>query len=132
MKTRARLTVPHSVLLIRDRAIGAIPEIDIPESMQGRRVASTASCVAVGTAVECDATVEIELTESPPQGDAGLSCDSKSKLQTPNRGVVASSIHHVPLAAIPVGHDLTEVQVWVNHPTEPDRIVIAVRPVTSR
>lgn len=132
MKTRARLTVPHSVLLIRDRAIGAIPEIDIPESMQGRLVASTASCVAVGTAVECEATVEIELTESPPLAHAGLHCAGESTLRTPHREVMVRTIHLLPLVAIPVGNDLMEVQVWVNHPTEPDRIVIAVRPAPSR
>lgn len=131
MKTHVRLAVPNSVLLVTDRALDDLSEIDIPESMQGRLVASTASCVAVGTAVECEATVDIALTECPPLANAGLHCAGESTLRTPHREVVVRTIHLLPLVAIAVGNDLTDVQVWVNHPTEPDRIVIAVRPAPS-
>ena len=121
MKTKTTISVPNSVLLVMDQVNGVIPD-----AMSGGLIATTPSCIAVGTASESDGNVEIELTDESPEVDEQMRCVSESKLQTPNREVAVCSIHDDKLLAIHVNHDISVVQVWVNHMTEPDRIIVAV------
>jgi hypothetical protein len=122
MKMKTTVSVAYSVILVMDQTIGVIPE-----AMNGGLIAATPSCIAVGTASEIDGQVAIELTDEPLEVDAELRCVSETTLQTPNREVAVCSVHHEKLLAISVEHDISRIQVWVNHPSEPDRIVVAVR-----
>jgi hypothetical protein len=105
-----------------DQAIGIIPD-----SMTGKLIATSASCIAVGTVSESDQMVEIELTDEPPEVDEQMQCVSRSKIATPNREVAACSVHDDKLLSLKVQRDVSEVEVWVNHATGPDRIIVAVR-----
>jgi hypothetical protein len=121
IKSRTILSIPNSVLLVMDQSAGVIPE-----TIDGV-IANTPTCIAVGTACECDEQVDIELTDEPPEVDERMQCVSRSSIATPNREIAVCSAHNDRLLSIKVQHDVSEVDVWVNHPTEPDRIIVAVR-----
>jgi hypothetical protein len=125
MKMKTTVSVAYSVILVMDQTIGVIPE-----AMNGGVIAATPSCIAVGTASEIDGQVEIELMDEPLEFDVELRCVSETTLRTPNREVAVCSVHHETLLAISVERDISRIQVWVNHPSEPDRIVVAVRPAS--
>ena len=121
MKSRTKISVPNSVLLVMDHAVGVVPE-----TIDGL-IATTSSCIAVGTACECDELVDIELTDEPPEVDEQMHCVSTSSIATPNREVAVCSVNDDKLLSIKVQRDISEIEVWVNHATEPDRIIIAAR-----
>lgn len=122
MKTRTCISVPNSVLLVMDQAIGIIPD-----SMNGKLIATSPSCIAVGTASESDQMVTIELTDEPPEGVEQMQFVNSFSIATPNREVAVCSVHDDKLLSVKVQRDVSEVEVWVNHTTEPDRIIVAVR-----
>jgi hypothetical protein len=107
-----------------DHAIGIVPD-----SMNGELIATSSSCVAVGTVSEIDEMVEIELTDETPDVSEQMKCVSSSSIATPSREISVCSVHNDKLLSIKVQRDVSEVKVWVNHATEPDRIIIAVRSV---
>ncbi len=98
----------------------------IPESMSGSLVAASESCIAVGTAAECDEPVDIVLTDEQPGDGAEMWCVKESELETPNNAIAICSVLNDTLMTIEVAAKLSAVQIWVNHPTEPTKIVIVV------
>ncbi|MFM8580760.1 MAG: hypothetical protein ACKOFW_04565 [Planctomycetaceae bacterium] len=122
MKSKISTSIPNSVLLIMDLVIGVIPE-----TLAEELVAVTPSCIAIGTVSESDGEVEIELTDETPIFDGSMQRVVETRLQTPSREVSVYSIHWDKLLTINVKHEIAGVQVWVNHLTEPDRIVVVVR-----
>lgn len=126
MNLIVRTSVPNSVLLVMGNDAGVIPE-----SMNGDLVSATSSCIAVGTAAECDESVEVVLTDRPLDDDVAMWCVSESRLETPNGEVAVCSVLGEQFLVIQVQEKMTLVQIWVNHAKEPNRIVILVREAGS-
>jgi hypothetical protein len=48
-------------------------------------------------------------------------------LATPGHAVVVSTVERKTILKEPVGGTFTRVRIWVNHPTEPDKVIIGLR-----
>jgi hypothetical protein len=48
------------------------------------------------------------------------------QLETPNRAVVVSTVERDSLLGDGVPTKRTRVRVWVNHPTEPDKVIVGL------
>jgi len=93
--------------------------------MGGAVVGATAACIAVGCLSEDDGPTdltlaplsEVERAEKPAYD---------GMLLTPTHRVVISSVVGQRLLELPVLEGLTRIKIWVNHPTEPDKVMIGV------
>jgi len=118
MITSATIAPPNSLVLIEDPSGG-----EVPESMGNSSIASTGSCIAVGSRSESDGKSEIVLGPAA-EVDPGQSPALEQDLSTPNRKVVVRTVLGDTILETPVSRQKTRVRVWVNDPKEPDRILI--------
>jgi hypothetical protein len=58
--------------------------------------------------------------------DPGRTPDFDGLLDTPEGEVMVSDTDDPRLAAYPTVEGLTRIRIWINHPTEPDEVVIGV------
>jgi hypothetical protein len=121
MTTQLRIAPPNSLLLIMDRDSG-----EIPESMQGRLVVSTPSCIAVGTRSAADGETSIVLTDEQNNScvEQGLRRVFGGTLETPKREVHICSVLLECLATLSVSSTRSAVEVWTDHDSEPGRICV--------
>lgn len=123
MRLGATLAPRNSIILVMDRTVGVIPE-----TMGGGLVASTPTCIAIGTLSEHDGETSISLSdEAPPAGEGGHA-RLDVVLKTPSRSLSVCSVLDEVLLEMNVPSDETRVQVWANDDAEPDNIVIVVIP----
>jgi hypothetical protein len=47
-------------------------------------------------------------------------------LETPNRAVAVWTVEQETIVEVPVPRAQTRVRIWVNHPVEPDRIIVGL------
>jgi hypothetical protein len=120
MTTSMRIAPPNSVVLIEDSGGG-----EIPASMNQSLIAATDSCIAIGCRAEDDADTEITLGPCD-KVDTGERPAFEGALQTPNRKLVARTVYGVTLLEMPVPTTETRLRVWVNDPSEPDRIAVGI------
>lgn len=121
MKKEILLAVPNSVIFVADRDVGETPQ-DIGDSL----VASTSSCIAVGTLCQIDGETLILLYDEPANSDsmAGLVFDGF--LDTPSGQVCIFSVLDERLLESNITGPRCRVQVWVNDESEPDEIRVFV------
>lgn len=100
---------------------------EIPSSMGRELVASTATCVAVGTLSELDGETTIRLTNATP-ADAkhGLQLVFHGTIDCPNGFVRVASAHHETYLERACAVDSLDVRIWANDSSEPDLIVVQV------
>ena len=111
---------PNSIVLVSD-----VASIDVPASMGGSVISATNACVAVGCLSEDDG--ETELTLAPLSAvDRSDTPIYQGVLATPTRRVAIRSVLGQRLLELPVTQDRTSIKVWVNDPTEPDKVVVGV------
>jgi hypothetical protein len=117
----------NSLLLIMDRDAAGIPE-----SMAGKSVVATASCVAVGTRHEADGKTSVTLTD---ETEVGSDCQQKRLrrifsivLDTPKREVMVCTALLQTVAKLPVAGVRTRIEVFTNHESEPDHIRVVAHP----
>jgi hypothetical protein len=115
-----RVAPPNSLILVMDREIGVVPD-----TMNKALVASTDSCVAIGTRAAPDGETVISLSyDSPPQLP-NLTLAYDGLLSTPNKYLSVCSVYLESLLELNVLGLQTRVRVWVNHLLEPDIIWIS-------
>ena len=119
MKVEARLAPPNSLILIMDRSVG-----EVPETMSGAAVASTTSCVAVGTLSEHDGETSITISDERPEAVLSLSIIFDGDLSTPDRNLAVCTVGDVAVISTAVPSPSTRVQIWANDRSEPDHIYI--------
>jgi hypothetical protein len=120
MSTSAKIAVPNALILISDVDGGKPPEL-----MQGRLVAATPSCIAVGCMA--DSNGETEIIIGTEQGlRRGGDLVFEGELATPSRSVAVWTVRREIILRGPVAHSSTRVRIWVNHPTEPDTVTIVL------
>jgi hypothetical protein len=124
MKESTRIAPPNSLILVMDRSVG-----DIPQTMGGKSIASTPTCVAIGTLSASDGQTLISLSDellNIPTEEASFD----AILDTPKKRVAVCSVQNKTLLQCEVLSLNTRVRVWTNHPSEPDTVQIVVQPVT--
>jgi hypothetical protein len=115
-----RLAVPNALILISDINGGVAPDV-----MRGSLIASTPSCIAVGCMSDCNGKTEVTIgaTHEVDRGDIPA---FEGELVTPNRAIAVRTVLRGTISQVRVPHRMTRVQIWVNHPREPDQIIIGL------
>lgn len=111
---------PNSIVLIMDSKGG-----EIPESMGGRSIVATPSCVAVGTLCEIDGATIVSLADEVSAGAVSEPAFDDF-VDTPSRELSVFSIQNESLATLQVTGVKTRVRIWTNDDSEPDRVEIVV------
>lgn len=115
-----KISPPNSVLFVSDQAGGVAPQIT-----REKRIWATPSCVAFGCLMEQDGLTEVTL--GPAEEVARQDSPAfDGFLETPLRAVVVSTseTRSVLEESVPGAH--TRLRIWTNHPTEPDKVIIAL------
>src|SRR4051812_22105077 len=119
MRLTAMLAPRNSLILVMDRAVGVIPE-----TMSGRLVAATPTCIAVGTKSEHDGETSISLSDEATPSEGGSNQRFDGVLKTPSRRLSVCSVSGEVLLEMNVSSHVTHVQVLANDAAEPDNITI--------
>jgi hypothetical protein len=100
---------------------------DVPESMGPSLVASTRSCVAVGTLSEVDGETTISLrSDMGEDGDQSATLAFDGEIETSGGRVAVCTTRLETILELTVGGERARVRIWVNHPIEPDAIDVAI------
>lgn len=122
MTDQTKLISPdHALILIMD------PEVAIlPESMAHNLVASTNSCVAVGTRPALDGPTRVHLS-SQSQIHPRLEKVFCGSLETPNKIIKVCGIEGEVELEATVTSERTLIEVWVDDLYEPQNIEIIIQ-----
>ncbi|HTS16978.1 MAG TPA: hypothetical protein VMP11_05345 [Verrucomicrobiae bacterium] len=109
---------PNSLLLVMDKDSG-----EIPESMEGKLIVATPSCIAVGTLSAADGRTSVMLTDERVriQGHPGLRRVFSGVLATPKKEVDLCTV-----LLQPVLNTQSNLEIWANDESEPDRLCVLV------
>jgi len=120
MPISTRTAVPNALLLISDIG-GGKP----PDTMRGSLIASTPTCIAIGCMSDCNGETEVTVG-SAHEVDLSEPHAFEGELESPSRTLAVSTVLRKTILKSPVLHSKTRVRIWVNHPSEPNRIVIGL------
>ena len=118
MSDLAQIAPPYSLVLVEDETGG-----ELPDMVEGSRIAATDSCVAVGTRCEIDDETEFRLG-AHPDVDPGTQPIFQGRLETPSRRLAIRSVLNEIILQTPVPLPETMIYIRVNHPTEPDQVIV--------
>src|SRR5215470_12468223 len=120
MSISNRIAVPNAVILVSDIGGGTVPNL-----IRGGLVASTPSCIAVGCMSDCNGQTELTLGAA---NEVGSREDPvfEGELTTPNHEVAVRTVLDEIILQARVLHSRTKVRIWVNHPSEPDKVIIGL------
>lgn len=113
----AKLNPPNSLILLTSSVSPSVPILD------GILVASTATCIAVGTLMELDGETEVRLTDSLGPGHH-LELALEHELSTGEGFVAIRTADDREVLRREVDQQTQLVRVWVSDPWEPDEVVI--------
>lgn len=113
------ISAPNSLILVMDHESG-----ELPSDIAGRLIASTTSCVAVGTLSAADGETTITLTDESSNEENGLNLFFDDAVLTPQREISVCDVSNEKLLTMPTHASVTRVQIYANDDREPDRIVI--------
>ncbi len=98
---------------------------DTPEIKKGSSIWSTPTCIAVGCTPDVDGETRITIGASRQVGLEEIPAFD-GELETPSRMVGVEVVPRKRVLEQPVPGSRTRVRIWVNHPIEPDNIVIGL------
>ncbi|SRR5579871_1403510 len=98
---------------------------DTPEIKKGSSIWSTPTCIAVGCTPDVDGETKITIGASRQVGLEEIPAFD-GELETPSRMVGVEVVPRKRVLEQPVPGSRTRVRIWVNHPIEPDNIVIGL------
>lgn len=111
----------NSLLLFMD---AQAPQI--PESMGGKAVAATDSCIAVGTREEYGGPIELRIASA----DEGINLPAleiyDGVLRVTSGSLAVANIFGKQFVRWPLNTSSVSVRIYTNHSTEPDEIVVLV------
>jgi hypothetical protein len=118
MHRSTRIALANSLLFISDPDGG-----EGPDFVAGRLILATPSCISVGCLNFAGG--ETEVTLGPAQEvDPGKGPAFDGDLETPHHAVVVSTVERKTFLEATVPESSTRVRIWVNHPIEPDNVII--------
>ena len=118
MSTTIKVAPPHSIILIVDVTRG-----DVPDVTRTGIFWATDSCLVVGTFSSSDGETEISMAHGAAAENLGAP-SFDVYLETPSKVVVIVTTDEETIYQAAVKETRTRVRVWINHPTEPDKIDI--------
>jgi hypothetical protein len=121
MKNAIHTAPPYSIIFIVEHMLGEIPVATGEDA-----VASTPTCIAVGTFPMQNGETRISLSNEAPYA-IGRTRMFDGILVTPKKQVSICSAFGQRLLSVAVPGDRTRVQVWGNHPSQPDTIDVVVQ-----
>jgi hypothetical protein len=121
MSNSITIAVPNAIILISDLGGGTTPDL-----MRGTLVASTPSCIAVGCMSDCNGETEVTLGLVKDVGSGEISV-FEGELMTPNHEVAVRTILDERILQAHVLRSRTRVRIWVNHPSEPNKVIIGLQ-----
>ena len=123
MIAQTQIAPKNSLLLVMDRDSG-----EIPESMDGKLVASTPSCIAVGTLSEADGETSVVLANEKTLAhpDPGLRKVFSGILETPKKEVHVCTLLLQTVVKLPVSSTQSNIEIWTDDAMEPSRLCILV------
>lgn len=117
VKTNVRAAPPYAVVLLSAPDHGRPPDV-----MDGKVIAATEDCVAIGC--QSDGDTEFVLGDLLSVGQDGTPA-FRGRLRVD--GVVAlQTVEGVTLLEHAVPTEWVNVWIWLNHPSEPDLVVVGV------
>lgn len=120
MTVEATTAAPNSLVLVQ-ALTGGQP----PDSLDGL-AGSTSTCVAVGTLSSQDGETTIVVTDdAAPVLAANELQVFDGEIDVPGGTLAVTTVFNDVLVTLPVRTGSVALRIWVNHETEPDRIVIA-------
>lgn len=120
MKQSVKVAPPNSLILVMDYSFGVLPD-----NMGGALVASTSSCVAVGTLSDADGDTVITLTdELLGLNSEGLIFDGV--LEAPSRELSICNVRNEKLMAVALSGAEVRIRIFANDASEPDQIAVLV------
>ena len=119
MPISKKVAAPNALLLLSDIKGGKAPK-----EMQGSLVASTPTCIAIGCMSDYNGETEVRVGAAREVGSSKPPA-FEGDLNSPSRAVAFWTIDGTVLEA-PVQHARTRVRIWLNHPSEPDEVVIGL------
>lgn len=126
MATTVRAAPSHAIIFVGD------PTGEIPETTDGDLVASTATCVAVGTQYAHDGETSVTLAENVDAVETtGKALAFDGVLHVPSGRISVCTVEQEVLLEMSVPGSRVHLQIWVNHPSVPDVLLIAVKPAVA-
>lgn len=120
MPNTTKAAPPNSMILIADPSGGEIPDWDGRSLLE-----ATDSCIIVGCLMDADGDTEFTLGRMR-EVDPGDRLIFQGKLKTPNYRIALRSVLGQVILEAAVLQPTTEVRIWANHPTEPDRVIVGI------
>lgn len=115
-----KISPPNSILFISDGRSGVAPQIT-----KEKRIWATSSCVAVGCLMEQDGPTEVTLGQADEIRSQEIPAFD-GFLETPRRTVLVSTSENRSILEKNVTSERTRLRIWTNHPSEPDKVIIAL------
>lgn len=123
LKCDVRVAPPNSLLLLMDSQAG-----EIPAAMAWAGLHCTPSCIAIGTLCSQDGPTHVVLTDAKPNSVGGLSRIYSGDLETPSRQLSLETVDGTQVWTADLDAIRWQLEVWSNHPREPDEILIVLQP----
>ena len=120
MSILKKVAAPNALLLLSDINGGIALS-----GMQGSLIASTPTCIAIGCTSDCNGETEV-LVGPGREVSTSEAATFEGELDSPSRKVALRTLLRSRVLEAPVRHPRTRVRIWVNHPSEPDKIVIGL------
>lgn len=120
MIVNTRVRPPGSFLVIAGDMHAPMPEFDDQE----KRLWANEWCIGIGTLSDVDGETELLVTDQPHSEFIPLVFDGV--IEAPEKRVTVTDAYLLEAANVHVSSEKARIQIWANHPREPDRIVIAV------
>lgn len=122
MRLTVTAALPNAVVFVMDDEFG-----ELPESMGGRRVASTPSCVVVGTLHEQFGNTELVLADHIDEVDqTNTHILFDGQIECPSGEISLVSALDEKLLSMPLNGTSVRVRVFVNDDIEPDKVAIVL------
>lgn len=118
---KIKQAMPHSLVLLMDYCVG-----EIPSSFTEGLVTSTPTCIAIGTVSEDDGVTSVLVTHAPQNYSDGLLKIYTGSLLTPSKELSLVDTGNHVLATMKVFGEEINLDIWVDHPLEPENIVIGI------
>jgi hypothetical protein len=108
------------MLFISDLGGGGLSDYE-----DGKVITANESCITLRCFMELDGPTELAMG-APEDVAFGGAPAFDGIMDTPNRVVVISTILWNSVLAAAVPDTKTRIRIWINHPTEPDRIGVGL------
>lgn len=99
--------------------------VNVPLQVNKLGILANRECIRVPCLYWNDGDTKVTLGTFA-EVDPGTKPDFDDMLDTPRREVILSDAHSTELARKSVDTKRTRIRIWINHPTEPDEVTIAI------